>query len=109
MKRILLSVIVALAAAGVSTSMIGCGAAMGTTVAKYTKGTEPFTTVAPADGTYELTYTFSGTNTVSVPLKKGEKIGFEKAGDKIVAVAGDKTYPVDVNLATAAHWKGPKK
>jgi hypothetical protein len=109
MKRVILTALVAIAAAGVSTSMIGCGAAMGTTVVKHNSGSEPIETTAPADGVYDLTYTFSGAPTVSVTLKKGDRIGFAKAGDKVVAVAADKTYPVDTNIAAAAHWKGPKK
>jgi len=109
MKNILLTAIVALASVSLTTSLIGCGAATGSTVVKYDRGGAPIATEAPRDGSYQLYYFFGGNPVVTVPLKKGEKLGFEASGDKVMAVAGDKSYPVEVTATSrTAYWKHAK-
>ena len=83
----------------------GCGSQKGKTV--FTAGANSGTDVgtAPQDGEYMLYTSMSPNPTVTVKLKQGDKLGFQKTSDgRIEAVYQDKTY--DFNKGTAqAYWK----
>jgi hypothetical protein len=76
-------------------TLVGCGAQRGE---------------VPNDGTYELFYSTEATPTASYPLKKGDKIGFEKEGDgeaaRLYAVAGsNRTEVKTTTLTRTVYWK----
>ena len=83
----------------------GCGSQKGKTL--FTAGPNSGTVVgtAPTTGTYLLYTSMSENPTLTVNLKQGDKLGFQKSADgKIQAVYGDKTY--DFDKATAqVYWK----
>lgn len=80
-----------------SVVLSGCAAAhRGTTVLKTDSGeTENRVLKAPDAGMYALYAATDVKPKVVLPLKKGDALGFERAGDKIIAVAGENklTYP----------------
>ena len=83
----------------------GCGSQKGKTV--FTAGPNSGTVVgtAPDTATYKL-YTATGeTPVMTIQLKQGDKLGFQKASDgRIEAVYGEKTY--DLSKETVqAYWK----
>ncbi|HEY2588488.1 MAG TPA: hypothetical protein VGI81_22295 [Tepidisphaeraceae bacterium] len=83
----------------------GCGSQKGKTV--FTAGPNSGTNVgtAPQDGTYLLYTAMSPNPTVTVKLKEGDKLGFQKTSDgRIEAVYDDKTYDFDKGTAQA-YWK----
>jgi hypothetical protein len=92
-------------------TLVGCGAQRGETVIKYNRSDAVArTTEVPNDGTYELFYSTEATPTASYPLKKGDKIGFEKEGDgeaaRLYAVAGsNRTEVKTTTLTRTVYWK----
>lgn len=102
MKPRILAYAALLALAGV---VAGCGSQKGKTV--FTAGPNSGTNVgtAPQDGTYLLYTSMSPNPTVTVKLKQGDKLGFQKTGDgRIEAVYQDKTYDFDKGTAQV-YWK----
>lgn len=85
--------------------LAGCGSQKGKTL--FTAGPNSGTNVgnAPQDGTYLLYTSMSPNPTLTVNLKQGDKLGFQKASDgRIEAVYGDKTYDFDKGTAQV-YWK----
>jgi hypothetical protein len=102
MKRRILTYAALLALA---LSVAGCGSQKGKTV--FTAGPNSGTNVgtAPQDGTYLLYTSMSPNPTITVNLKQGDKLGFQKTSDgRIEAVYQDKTYDFDKGTAQA-YWK----
>ena len=101
----------AVAALAMTVLLVGCGTQSGKTVVKYEKGsTLPNITQAPDDGTYALYSTWDTTAITSFALNKGDRLGFDHgAGDQVVAVAGNNTYPVKTTTMTGSYyWKRQK-
>ncbi len=74
----------------------GCAmAGKGTSVMKYTKGTEAHMGEAPSDGTYALYGLTDATPKISYSLKQGDKLGFMVSNGQVQAMAGSHmdTYP----------------
>ena len=83
----------------------GCGSQKGKTL--FTAGPNSGTNdgTAPQDGQYLLYTSMSPNPTLTVNLKQGDKLGFQKASDgRIEAVYGDKTYDFDKGTAQV-YWK----
>ena len=90
---------------GFALLVAGCGSQKGKTV--FTAGPNSGTNVgtAPQDGTYLLYTAMSPNPTVTVKLKEGDKLGFQKTSDgRIEAVYKDQTYDFDKGTAQA-YWK----
>jgi hypothetical protein len=75
----------------------GCGMQGGSTIVKHESGTPSRTTEVTQAGTYALYDSYDTTPQITVPLDRGDEIGFRQDNDtgKTVAVAGSKTYPID--------------
>jgi hypothetical protein len=87
--------------------LAGCGVQGGDTVVKYERGgpAERLTDVA-ADGVYELYSSTDTTPKLSVPLNKGDQIGFVTENGVLYAVAGSKKEQVDTSwYSRALYWK----
>lgn len=82
----------------------GCASfTKGTPVVQYKKGGEPIVTEAPVAGEYALFSQFDSTPKTSVPLEKGEPVGFATSETgKIKVIAGER----ELNLPEANYvWK----
>lgn len=104
MKSLLIS---GLRATAIGMMLLGCTALHeGSPVVKYDRGQEPRMTEAPVTGTYALYSSVDASPQTTVPLEKGDKIGFrrdDKSGH-IVAVAGNKN-PVQLNDSHDHYWR----
>ena len=91
-------------------ALVGCGAASGgETIVKYTHGEDPGPLVsAPHSGTYALYFATDTTPQVRTHVDTGQKIGFEREGGTVTAVAADyrKLLP---NSVLEAFWKYMKE
>jgi hypothetical protein len=87
--------------------LAGCTAFQeGKTVVKYDTGQEPRMTEVDTSGTYALYSSQDATPQTTVPLEKGERIGFrrEDGSGKLVAVAGSKE-PTPINESHNHYWR----
>ena len=93
----------------VALALAGCGAQPGKTLQTYGRGkTPPPLATMSQDGTLAL-YASNGTTPIyTAHLNQGDEYGFRKDGDKTVAVAGDKTVPLEGKLTTSWYWKKQK-
>ena len=89
--------------------LAGCGTQPGKTLQTYGRGkTPPPTATLDEDATLAL-YPSNGTTPIyTARLSRGDEYGFRKEGDKTVAVAGDKTIPLEGKLTTSYYWKKQK-
>ena len=90
-------------------ALAGCGTQPGKTLQTYGRGkTPPPLATMSQDGTLAL-YPSNGTTPIyTAHLNSGDEYGFRKEGDKTVAVAGDKTIPLEGTLTTSWYWKKQK-
>lgn len=90
---------------------VGCGATNASTLARYTHNRQPLPpTEAPADAQYGLYTPTSFTPMVIYTLRKGDKLGFENDDGKIIAVAGNKEFPVQTtNVIRWLEWRQVKR
>lgn len=85
--------------------MSGCGMQGGTTVVKQESGTAPRTTEVTKAGSYALYDSYDTTPQITVPLERGDEIGFRKSNDgQTVAVAGSREIPL-TNTSRTYYWK----
>jgi hypothetical protein len=104
MQRGIAGVVLALALAAA-----GCGTQPGKTLQTYGRGkTPPPTTTLGEDATLALYPSNGATPIYTAHLSRGDEYGFRKEGDKTVAVAGDKTIPLEGKLTTSWYWKKQK-
>lgn len=85
----------------------GCAAVQeGSHVVKYSKGNPPQTTEAAMTATYALYSANDLAPQTTVPLEKGDKIGFERKNDTgvLVAVAGNRE-PIQIDDSQSYYWK----
>lgn len=83
----------------------GCGMQGGTTVVKQESGTTPMTTQVTKAGSYALYDSYDTTPQITVPLERGDEIGFTKNNQgQTVAVAGSRTIPL-ASPSRTYYWK----
>lgn len=82
----------------------GCGMQGGTTVVKHESGMTPATTEVMQAGTYALYDSYDTTPQITVPLSRGDEIGFRDDNGQTVAVAGDRRVPL-TQAGRTYYWK----
>ena len=106
MKRGIAGTVLALV---VALGAVGCGSQPGKTLQTYGRGkTPPPTATLGEDATLAL-YPSNGTTPIyTARLSRGDEYGFRQEGDRTVAVAGEKTIPLEGKLTTSWYWKKQK-
>ena len=87
----------------------GCGSQPGKTLQTYGRGKTPPPTATLAEDATLALYPSNGTTPLyTAHLSRGDEYGFRQEGGRTVAVAGDKTIPLEGKLTTSWYWKKQK-
>lgn len=84
--------------------VVGCGAQKGETIVTQGMTAQPVMQEAPQSGIYKLYTAMSPNPTTTVRLNRGDPLGFEKSGDRWVAVGGSERTTLGAGT-TQAYWK----